>query len=190
MTAHASTLHQTLNARRDCGDVTFVVQELMQEFMQESVREPVQEHDFSHTHHTQTPEAADYSAGDYTGDYAGHYADYIARQAGFSNFIEWHPIRYERARLLVLSVLYADLVYGSVLMEAETAEDLTNAIFAAFGEAAQFFTNGVFHETVHASGQHILKMDRWMPLTHSAFDTGIVAVLPPRVGIFWVQDEQ
>jgi hypothetical protein len=149
-----TTLHQTLNAIRDCGQVTFLVNDYCEETFADLLQA----------------------------------ADFIAQQAGFSHLIQWRPINDHHARLLVLNVLHKDMAYQTVLMNIEKAQELTDKVFAAFGDSAALFTNGIFHEVKHLNGLHAFQMKDWMPLTHSRFDTGIVAVLPQRVGIFWVQD--
>jgi hypothetical protein len=89
------------------------------------------------------------------------------------------------AHTVLVGIIERDLAYRASRHASTSAESTADAFLALFaGPTARFFTNGELGLT-HALG----KTGGWAPLTRATFDTGVMAVEGPRLGVFWVEDE-
>ena len=83
------------------------------------------------------------------------------------------------------------MAYDSLCIPLHEARQLAQQFLGVFPpEETRFFTNSDFEESVELYGGHpLLKISSWNSITHSTFETGVIALSPATQGIFWFEDE-
>ncbi len=108
---------------------------------------------------------------------------------GFRNLKEpnWTEASPERALQLLAWCLHRDLAYDSQIMPHNQALQMAGAFLERLPEGCRLLTNT---GSLLSSRQAKRTSWSWSPITHSTFDTGIIAQKDRGVvGVLWFEDE-
>ncbi|MCF7787477.1 MAG: hypothetical protein K9N47_15210 [Prosthecobacter sp.] len=115
----------------------------------------------------------------------------LVEKSGFENCEGLCEIDRSKAERILVSFMLHEMAYGVRCIPINKAPELAQQFLGVFPtEETRFFTNSDFEESVEIYGGHpLLNLSSWNSITHSTFETGVIALSPATQGIFWFEDE-